>query len=191
VFCTRMTARVNTMRERWWPGPGPADLPDMAARLGDCPAAEEFSTVHTIDDQYSRRSRDDGGTLPIRNSRTVQQVADAYQFPLSDLLAVGPPMPWGADDPLPPGTRLAIPDPGMLPLIAARIAGAALAAGMGSELDWATVAATIRRVTPIAAGDPSAALATTLARLLLATPVTDHSILARLKDQAPSAQAQG
>jgi hypothetical protein len=173
------------MRARWWPGPRPADLPGVAARLADYPAAAEFSAIHTIGDQYSRRSREDAGTLPIRTARTPREVAAAYQIPLPDLLTADPSATRTADDPLPPGTLLSIPDPGMQPLIAARIAGAALAAGIRSELDWATAATTIRRVTLVAAGEPSAALATTLARLLLATPATDLSILARIKDQIP------
>ena len=185
VFCARTTARVNTMRARWWPGPRSTDLPGVAARLGDYPAAGGFSAVHTIGDQYSQRSREDSGTLPIRAARTPREVAAAYQIPLPDLLAADPSATWTADDPLPPGTLLSIPDPGMPPLIAARIAGAALAAGIRSELDWATAATTIRRVTPVAAGEPSAALATTLARLLLATPVTDLSMLERLKNEIP------
>ena len=185
VFCARTTARVNTMCARWWPGPRPADLPGVAARLADYPAAAEFSAMHTIGDQYSRRSREDAGTLPIRTARTPREVAAAYQIPLPDLLAADPSATWTADDPLPPGTLLSIPDPGMPPLIAARIAGAALAAGIRSELDWATAATTIRRVTLVAAGEPSAALAITLARLLLATQATDLSILARIKDQIP------
>jgi serine/threonine-protein kinase len=205
VFCAQTTARVNTMRERWWPGPASADLPGMAAHLADYPAAAEFSAVHTVDDQYSRRSREGSGDLPARAARTLREIAAAYQFPLSDLLALEQPAPWRtegfpppgiqhpadqpatwtADELLPLGTRVAIPDPGMPPLIAARIAGAALAAGMRSELDWASVATTIRRVTTVAAAEPSAALPTTLARLLLATPVTDQSIFARLKDQLP------
>jgi hypothetical protein len=188
VFCARTTARVNAMRTRWWPGPQAADLPGVAARLAGYPAAAEFSAVHTVGDQYSRRYREDSGTLPIRAARTPREVAAAYQFPLPDLLAAGQPAAWTGDDPLPPGTLLTIPDPGMPPLIAARIAGAALAAGLRSELNWATAATTIRRVTPVAASEPAAALATTLARLLLATPITDLSILARLKDQIPPSQ---
>ena len=134
--------------------------------------------MHTVGDQYSRRFREGSGSLPARDARTLREIAAAYQSPLSDLFALNPegpsegsslpgvehptdqPATWTADDPQPPGTRVAIPDPGMPPLIAARLAGAALAAGIQSELNWASAATTIRRVTTVAAADPSAALPT-------------------------------
>ena len=72
--------------------------------------------------------------------------------------------------------REAVPDPGMRPLIAARLAAAiVVASGPGPRL-----AAQLRRLAPVAAADP-VAHATVLARVLLATPAEDVPLLEKMR----------
>lgn len=88
---------------------------------------------------------------------------------------------WDPDQPIPAGTPIPVPDPGMAPLVAARLAAETMI--VPGLFDPERVAL-IRSLVPVAAANPSA-LDTVLARLLLVERPADPEILGRLADLAP------
>jgi hypothetical protein len=180
TFCARTTARVNAMRSRWWlPG---LDLRREIAALQSHPGCERFAALHYTDHDYLGR----GGPprsfpLPdrVRNANTLAKLADAYQRGLPEFLRLN--RGWEPEQPIPAGTPIHVPDPGLAPLLAARLATEALIA---KGLSAAERVALIRSLVPVAAANPTA-LDTVLARLLLAERPTDAAILTRLAELAP------
>jgi hypothetical protein len=168
VYSMRVTARVRAMDKRWWPAPDGDRLAQTIEALAADPTARAFAAVHVVGERLEFRSPD-FLDAPTEESTTLRALADLYKRPVEHIDRLNDA---GLDDPLPPGTDVAIPDPGFPPLLAARLAAAVLA----SDLDRPE--RLIRRLVPVAAGEQTA-LATTLARLVLASPTTD---LARLDD---------
>ena len=162
VFCARMTARVNAMRERWWPAPDEQRLADVGTALAESPLDPAFTALHRIGEEYENRTQDD---LPavMRSARTLRELAEVYQRPLPQFQAVND-ADWHPDHEL-KDKVVNVPDPGFPPLLAARLAASALAAGDGMD-------GMIRRLLPVTGADTTA-LGTTLSRLLLAAPVDD------------------
>jgi hypothetical protein len=177
TFCARTTARVQALAERWWGSPpvGGFNVVDAAGRLARDASGPEFAALHVIGQQYN--DRDPGATIPLPasllNATTVRQLAEAYERPLEEFYRLNSDQPLQADTPLPPGTRINVPDPGLAPLLAARFAARALADPALSSDQRQRV---IRALLPVAAADATA-LDLVLARLLLASRTQDLVVL--------------
>jgi hypothetical protein len=173
-LCAQRTARVNAMRQRWWPGPIPNARAEVERFAAD-PLAAEFAPLHIVGEQYEWRRRD-AEILSLPDSmlaaQTLDEVADVYQVPCAALRALNPA----------PGPQVRIRDSGFTPLVAARLAAEALV-HPGSADDER--AALIARLIPAAADSPTAA-DTVLSRLLLAERPSDPGALDALADLAPA-----
>lgn len=164
-FCAAMTARMNAMAERW---PAFAPIPAAAEairRLVRDRAAPEFAALHRVGEEYEGRLMQFRLRMPgqWKAANTLRELADAYGRPLSEVQRVNPELAGQPDFGWPPGTLIRIPDPGLAPLIAARLAAEVLAQG-GSAAEKRRL---IQSLAPVAAPDP-AALVTVLGRLILA-----------------------
>jgi hypothetical protein len=168
VYSMRVSARVRAMDKRWWPAPDDDRLAEMIEALAADPTARAFAAVHVVGERLEFRPSD-FLDAPTEEPTTLRALTDLYKRPVEHIDRLNDA---GLDDPLPRGTEVAIPDLGFPPLLAARLAAAVLA----SDLDRPD--RLIRRLVPVAAGEQTA-LATTLARLVLASPPTDP---ARLED---------
>jgi len=173
-LCAQRTARVNAMRERWWPGPIP-NARAVLERFAADPLAAEFAPLHVVGEKYERRRRAaEMLSLPpgMLAAQTLEQVADVYQVPCAALRALNPA----------PGPQVRIRDSGFAPLVAARLAAEALVhPGIADDERGALIA----RLIPAAADSPTAA-DTVLSRLLLAEGPSDRGGLEALADLAPA-----
>lgn len=163
TFCARTTARVNAMRLRWW---GTViDVADEAARFVENLGNVKFAAQHTIGEEYVQRTLGPGSApLPdwMREADTLRMLARVYSRPLSEFEHLNRGL--GADDSLPAGTQVNVPDPGFTPLLAARLSAEALADPM---LMYQERVAIIQSLVPAAVANVTA-LDTVLSRLLLA-----------------------
>jgi hypothetical protein len=180
TFCARTTARVAAMRKRWWPSPplDPAQLASVIGRLSLDRSAPEFSAMHAVGEEYRHREPRSRALMPrqMLTADTLDQLATVYQRPIEEFLRHNQEHGWTADQRLPRGTRVNVPDPGFPPLVAARLAAAALAGGQPSPEG----SAQLRHLVPVTGVDVTA-LGTVLARLLLCSPTQDVELLAQLR----------
>ncbi|AYG64445.1 hypothetical protein [Rhizobium jaguaris] len=189
TFCARTTARVNAMASRWWGAPavGAFDVVDLAERLAVDPSAPDFAAQHKVGETYA--DRDPQFTIPLSdkllNATSLTQLAEVYQRPLEDFRRLNIDQGWDAEQPLPQGTLVNIPDPGFPPLIAARFVARALA---DPSLSPEEQQATIRILVPIAAAEATV-LDTVLSRFFLAAGAQDQDVLAALTELAKGSQA--
>jgi hypothetical protein len=158
-FCARMTARVNAMRRYWWPG---FSVRERYRRLPDAAWLPEFAALHKVGHKYEGR-RPDALDLPdwAESPETFADLAKLYQRPLDDLLRLN-----GGDKPFTAGAEIAIPDPGFIPHVAARLAAELLARG-DPTVQPPEALAWLRGLVPYAVLSPTA-LDAVLARLVLA-----------------------
>jgi hypothetical protein len=171
VFCARTTARVNAMITRWW-GP-PVDLDARidavaeADRLAANPRQPAYSPVHVGDD-YPHRPRTTNMIAlsdHFLGANTLSALAEVvYQRPEVEFGRLNRNVALG--EPLVVGTKVAVPDPGVPALIAARLAAELVAR---IDLDPVDRRHAAQRLVPVAAHDPTA-LDTVLSRLLLIDP---------------------
>jgi hypothetical protein len=181
TFCARMTARVNAMRSHRWPA-SRLELSSETAAVVGASSAEAFSSLHFIGHAYTGRGGPPNSfPLPsrVRNANTITMLADAYQRGLPEFLRLN--RDWEPDQQIPEGRAVRVPDPGLAPLVAARLSAEAL---VTLELTQAERVALIRSLVPVAAANPTA-LDTVLSRLLLAERPTSSAILDRLAELAP------
>lgn len=182
-FCARTTARVNAMLECWWDEPL-TDLAGIVSRFTGDPYASEFMPLHRVGEEYGERSG--GGTrleIPdaVRGANTLTRIAhDVYHVSAAETRRLN--QDFAGDETLREGTMIAVPDPKFAPLLAARFAAEAL---VQAELTAATREGLIRKLVPMATGNPSA-LDTVLARLLLAAGPDSQHVLDAIAAVAPS-----
>jgi hypothetical protein len=176
-----MTARINAMREHWW---SQADL-NVAAeldRLKNEPRSERLASVHHVGDNYADR-RDPPKNFPlpdwVLHANKLSMLATAYQRGLPEFQRLN--RNWQPEQEIPPGTDVHVPDPGLIPMVAARLAARTLATPALTDQKRVEL---IRSLVPFAAANPTA-LDTVLTRLLLAEKPTDAAILNRLAALAP------
>jgi hypothetical protein len=159
TFCARMTARVNAMRRYWWQG---FNLEERAGRLDEAGHLPEFAALHRVGHQYVGRRR---GALCLPDWATVDRTFDAlqrlYQRPRADFLRLN-----DGDRPLAPGDPVAVPDPGFVPHLAARLAAEVLAQAGHGPISPERLQL-LRALVPYAVPSPTA-LDAVLARLVLA-----------------------
>jgi hypothetical protein len=166
VFCVRMTARVNALRERPWERASASyHLVNAIQELTRNPGMSPCVPVHVVGLSYGEREvGPDKRSLPKEFSKadTLRQLAEVYRQPLSEFLQLNP----GRNDdaPLASGTHVFVPDRDFAPLLAAHFAAEALADRGLNNVEKTRV---IQSLVPIAASNLTA-LDTVLARLLLA-----------------------
>lgn len=159
TFCARLTARVNALRRYWWT---PFALGPRARQLGDGVPRTEFAALHRVGHYYEGR-RSDALLWPAwaADDSSFELLARRYQRLKDDFLRLN-----GADRRLNPGEDVAVPDVGLVPHLAARLAAEILAQAQGLPLQAEQVAL-LRMLVPHAL--PSAtALDAVLARVVLA-----------------------
>lgn len=184
VFSARRTARVNAMRERWWSLNG-LNVRDVIPRFCRDSATPEFAALHRIGEQFNQRR----SPMPskFRNADRLSALADIFQRPLNEFLRLNREQGFTADQILPPGTEIFVPDPGFVSTLAPRFAAEALADATFSP---AQRVALIQQLVPIAAISPTA-LDSVLSRLLLAARLTDASALDEITDLAHRSMTEG
>jgi hypothetical protein len=158
-FCARMTARVHAMRKTWWQ---PLDLEERALQLATAAYRPEFAALHRVGHAYAGR-RMDALQFPhwASDQSSLEALQRLYQRSKADFLRLN-----GAERPLRNGDEVAVPDPGFVPHLAARLAAEALAQAGGMPLD-AERLRLLRGLVPFAIPSPTA-LDAVLARLVLA-----------------------
>jgi len=156
TFCARMTARVNAMRRYWWQG---FNLEDRARRLADAGHLPEFAALHRVGHAYLGR-RPDALKLPAwtADDGSFDVLARLYQRPKADFLR------FNASDK--PGKEVAVPDPGFVSHLAARLAAETLAQAGRAPLPPERMQL-LRSLVPYAIASPTA-LDAVLTRLVLA-----------------------
>jgi len=125
-FCARMTARVNAMRAYWWT---PFVLDERLRRLPQAAYLREFSGLHRVGHVYTGR-RADALEFPdwAREPLSFARLQRLYQRPHAGFVRLN-----GGEPQIAAGESLAVPDPGLIPHIAARLAAEILAqAGQGT-----------------------------------------------------------
>jgi hypothetical protein len=179
VFSARTTAVVKGMM-KWWENPAAEPLPQVVERFADNPRLPEFCAVHILGETFPLRSQLDPDILldqygnpdpglhqmiplswHLLNAASLRDLAEAFRLPLDDFLASNPEM--DLDQPY-PGMDVNVPDPRMVPLMAAFLSAEVLSS---SSLPDKEKRRLIQLLVPPATGDPTA-LATVQARLLLA-----------------------
>jgi hypothetical protein len=179
-FCARATSRANAMRLRWGSDWNGADVIAQTTRLRDEINDPRVCAIHVVGESYDRRAASEA-RLPIPRSaseaRTLVEISDLYRCETGELLRVNVSLCRAPDDSLELGTRVNIPDPGFLPLIAARLA-AELISQPGLSDDERR--RHIQSLVPAAVGD-STALDTVLMRLLLVSPLDEPEALERVE----------
>jgi hypothetical protein len=182
-FCARTTARVNAMLERWWAHPL-TDLAGMISRFADDPYTSEFSPLHRVGEEYGERSRgEERLEIPdtVLDADTLTRLAhDVYHVSAAETRRLN--QGFAADETLPAGTLIAVPDAKFAPLLAARFAAEVL---VHDGLTAAEREGLIRTLVPIATGNPTA-LDTVLVRLLLAARPEAPNVLDAIASVAPS-----
>ncbi len=166
-------------RLRW---PLALDVRQEITALKSDSRSERFTSLHFIDHNYDGRGDPPRSfRLPdrVRKANTLTMLADAYQRGLPEFLRLN--RSWDPDQPIPAGTPIHVPDPGLAPLIAARLAAEAMIVPGLFDPERVTL---IRSLVPVAAANPTA-LDTVLARLLLMERPVDLPILNRLAEIAP------
>jgi hypothetical protein len=191
ILCVRATSRVNAMVRHWWPQPvvePPLDLAASVQELASLPGAPTFSAVHVVGESFLYR-----GSSPIDmpdrilRATTLRELAESvYERPLTELIRLNANR-WKPDADLPEGTEVRIPDPELLPVIAARLAAEALAR---KDLPVAQRVRALQLLASPAARNPTA-LDTVLGRLLLAARPQNLAILGALQGQSMTYRAAG
>ncbi len=170
VFCARVTARVNAMRERWWP-PGAFDVEAEIAEFVANPGDGRFASRHRVLEGYEGRLPDTAIRLIIpgwvRKAKKMSVLAQVYERPAEQVALLNPDV--GMDVELDAADRVNIPDPDFAPLLAARFAAEALAR---KTLQPRRKVRLIQTLVPLTTLNPTA-LDTILARLLMADPGND------------------
>jgi len=195
LFCARMTARVNAIARRWW-GPASvlsADPAAIAGRLSSAPDGAEFAAMHVVGEDYAERMSEPG-KLPIpdwvRQARTLTELAHVYQRPCTSLRRLNR-APSDVDQPLPDGTLIDIPDPGLTALLAGRMSAEALVSpAVAGPARARQRLAMIRGLVPAAVVNPTA-LDVVLSRFLIAARPTEPATLDTLENLARQALAEG
>jgi hypothetical protein len=181
-FCARTTARVNAMIERWWT-PKFTDLEVTVPRFADDPYAAEFSPLHRVGETYDERSASEVRLeIPdtVLSANTLTGLAhDVYRVSVAETRRLN--QTFAADEILPTGTVVAVPDSKFAPLLAARFAAEAL---VQDGLRPTTRVELIRKLVPIATDNPTA-LDVVLMRLLLAASPAAQNVLDAIASVAP------
>ncbi len=182
VFCAQTTARCNALQERWW---GVAlnsmDLVQTANALFSHPQAPEFTAQHRVGEIYRNRSR---APLPgwASDAYSLWSLSLLYCRPVEELEKLNPGI--GRYEDLRktqnPPPFINIPDPGMPPLLAARLSSAVANRVSISKMGRSEAVGVMSKLISIAA-DNGTALDTVLSwALVAAQPLLSPNDLAAL-----------
>lgn len=167
TFCARTTARVHALRRHWWPS---FPLEARALRLPEARHGVAFAALHRVGHAYDGRRP---GGLPspaeLQDDRSLPALQALYRRPWDDFVRLN-----DADRPLQSGDEVAVPDPGLLPWIAARMAAEVLAQADGAPLP-ARRLRLLRALVPIALPSTTS-LDSVLSRLVLAQARRDQPV---------------
>jgi hypothetical protein len=184
-FCLRMVSRCNAMLADWWEHPL-HDLRAIVERLFNEPARQEFAALHYVGDPFPHRAPE---SVPIPPSTlqatSLAELGVIYRAPLADLQRVNPRVR-DANDRLPGGSGVRIPDPGFATWIAGRLSAAVLA---DEELFDEDRVELLQLLAAVAAPNATI-LDRVLARLVIAANPTDPAPLDALAAAAGPARAQ-
>jgi hypothetical protein len=159
TFCAQTTARVNAMAERWW-SPARFEVREMSGRLALDAGGPDFAALHIVGEPYLHRSPGNMSLPPwVREADTLIQLSLIYRRPQEEFQKFNPALDY--HNPLPPGTKVNVPDPEFPALLAARFAAEALASTSLSDEEKVAV---IQTLVPVATSNPTA-LDTVLSRL--------------------------
>jgi hypothetical protein len=154
-----------------------AQTQETARRLHGDSTAAEFATLHVVGNTYEHRVPETTMPLPaLRAARTLRDLAQVYDRPLSEFERLNQPTP--PDLPLRNGEWVKVPDSGFAPLLAARLAAQVLTDSALPRPDRCRV---IEMLALLTAANPTA-LDTLLSRLLLAWRACDLVTFAALKE---------
>ncbi len=163
-FCAWATARVNAMLARTWYPEGML-ISDLVGQFAVDPTGQRFAPFHIVHDDFHARKKS-ASKVPLRPSlhaaNTLQALADEFGAPLEQLAVYNP--GFAPDQPLQQGTRIFLPDPTFIPLLAARLAGEVM---LAEDLFSEDKQPLIQKLVPLTLTDRTC-LDTVLARLLLA-----------------------
>ena len=186
LFCARMTARFNALRETYTTNGIP--LQTKVERFIAEPATAAFSPIHRIGENFAKRTGNSREKMPVSadilEARSLADVAAAFHQPAPALDRLNRENGWDRGTQLPPGTVVRLPDAGFAPWLAARFAADVLTDATVSSYDKVDL---IKRMVPIAALSPTA-LDTVLARLLLAVRATDAKFIGELRQHVMNAK---
>jgi hypothetical protein len=169
-FCARVTARVNAIRRDWRLGFNIEERARWLATAGH----PQLAALHRVGHKYDGR-RPDALQFPAwaTNDKTFEGLARLYQRPKQDFLRLN-----GPDRPLNPGDEIAVPDPGFVPHIAARVSAEILAQAGHMPLP-ADRLQLLRSLVPRTIASPTA-LDAVLTRLVLAQGRNDPASLSEV-----------
>ena len=179
-FCARVNARCNTLRD-WHMKALDADaLAAVIDRLVRTPGDAQFASNHDVNDPFEFREAAESqlrSIVPAREAKTLEALAEVFQRPLAEFLRLNP--DHAADEIIAPATRVLVPDPGLVPLLAVHLGARVLAQ---PALDGRKPAL-IRALIPAAAVN-STLLDTLLSYLLIASQVVDQQLADELTAEA-------
>ena len=172
-FCAWATARVNAILAQSWRQPD-KNLVETVRDFIKEPSAPQFAPFHIVNNSF--RGRDRSPTkVPLRPSLQaadrLQALAAELGASLDELVFYNP--EYTPDQPLPTGTRVFLPDPTFIPLMAAHLAGALM---QFEDLFPEDKQPLIQQLIPLALTDRTA-LDTVLARLILASEPGDQALI--------------
>jgi hypothetical protein len=188
TYCAQTTGRYNALRDDWWGDPpGGFDVAKAVDALCHDPGLPRFAARHHVGEEYAGRNESDNLPLPnwARDAKTLSELSELYGAPLADLRRLNPGLDDHEDLELSGVEVVRIPDPELVPLLAARLAAEALVdpnlPGQRARVRL------IRRLVPLAAADPTC-LDTVLARYVIAAHPLAPDALERLVDVVKKAQ---
>ncbi len=189
VHCARTTARVMAMRMRWNVAAIQSlDLDAAIERLTRDAATPEFAPIHIIGESFNLRSAPSSSQpLPpeVTGARSLAELRNIYQRPLSEFNRLNKDRGWGNRDEIAIEKQVAVPDTGFAPLLAARLSAEVLTR---PELA-SRKGMLIQSLVPVAAADPTS-LDVVLARLLIASPSIDPGHLIEIGTMADAIRSR-
>jgi hypothetical protein len=124
-FCARIAARARTLQRWHQQALSPAELSAAVDHLVAVPTAPEHAADHAVGEPYPFRNAGGMSVYPATSANTAVALAEVFQRPVVDLLRLNP--SYTRSTPIPPGTLVRIPDPGLVPLLAAHLAARVVA----------------------------------------------------------------
>ena len=179
-FCLADTSRINAMRHNWWPDAGANWILETTVKLlVEEPDAGEFCAMHIVGEVFKHRHGNQKLPIPpkIRQANTLASIAEVHGCAITELIRVNRKQNWAAGQILPAAARVNIPDPEMLPLIAARLSAEVVAEGQWSRDKRVQL---LQALVPVSSANLTT-LDTVLARLMLVGCPADQGNLDQIQ----------